>query len=466
MIDFHCHVFNLRYVPVVGILRKWGIPDGVAEALGAIFIAITATDPSLDRSVRSRALTRETLARRMARTAPTALMVDPRLLAAVSPEHRAALRAAAAAPQARASRVSFERAVEDLVQQGIDRSSAGVGGIRLVWLMTHAERDIFALLRRTYPDVRLFVHHMMDMALHYDDKPDYDFVTQQIPRLRKLGTESGGALVGFVAYSPLREHPVDVVRLACQTGFLGVKFYPPSGYRPIGNESAIPGGDEIDKKNRELFDYCVRAEIPILSHCTAHGFEAGPGFGCYSDPAGWERVLRIPEFQRLRLCLGHAGGASGWFAPNDADGDAHFAESYAGAVYRLCSDPALPNVYCDMAYLEEVLDPERARTFGRRLERLVLATPAFARRIIYGSDWHMLFKEAGCERYRQAFAQVFANSPVLAPLNKAFFVDNALAFLNLRGFVSRSGSLLSPVERKRLTALATKKVGSSSRRGR
>jgi predicted TIM-barrel fold metal-dependent hydrolase len=438
VIDVHAHVFNLRYVPVVGILRGWGVESVLADALAAIFIAITETDPSLDRRVRSAELTRSVLIRQIARMAPLELALDSRVLRALDPGEQGSLAISQLLEKsATARRKVFEGIISRLVRRGVDAMRVGVGGLRLVWLMMHRERDIVNHVVRTYPDVTLFVHQMMDMEKHYCDPPAYEFITVQIPRMRRLAIESGGRLLGFVAYSPLREKPVEVVQLACASGFVGVKFYPPSGYRPIGNAGMLPDGDLIDQRNLELFRYCQENGVPVLAHCTPGGFEAGEGFGCYSDPDGWETLLQLEEFRSLRLCLGHAGGGSGWFASNTPEGDGEFNDSYAGKVYRLCSRQDFPNVYCDMSYLAGVLNRQLACRMARRLEKVLSDNATFGRRMMYGSDWHMLFQEDKCERYYLALERMFEDSAILKQYRQQFFLENAKAFLHLGAYLAR-----------------------------
>ena len=124
-----------------------------------------------------------------------------------------------------------------------------------------------------------FVHHMMDMEHAYQDRPDYPYL-RQLRRMRALARCFPGRVLGFAAFEPFRPGAFRIVREAMENGFCGVKFYPPSGYRPVDNEvTGITGDDprEIDRRNHELFAYCVNHDVPILAHCTAGGMERIPG---------------------------------------------------------------------------------------------------------------------------------------------------------------------------------------------
>ena len=64
---------------------------------------------------------------------------------------------------------------------------------------------------------------------------------------------------------------MEYVKRGLRNGNIGVKFYPPMGYKPDDDYDSI----------KELFEYC-NSEIPILTHCTPEGFEAVEGLGICS----------------------------------------------------------------------------------------------------------------------------------------------------------------------------------------
>lgn len=166
--------------------------------------------------------------------------------------------------------------------------------------------------------------------------------------------------------------------------------------------------------------WCENGGVPIFSHCTPKGFEAGKDYGKKSaDPELWRPVLS--RHPRLRLCLAHTGGGEGWFAPDDAD----FERSFAGKAYRLACD--FPNVYCDFGMLDEVLEPRQLEHFERRLQALLRATPDFGNRMCYGSDWHMLYRELQSDEYLNTFEKIFEGE--LESFRERFFHQNALRYL-------------------------------------
>jgi predicted TIM-barrel fold metal-dependent hydrolase len=291
--------------------------------------------------------------------------------------------------------------------------------IRWVGFLTHDEQSIMRQLFETYP-VDLYVHHMMDMQHYYSPgKCYYKFNADQINRMRKLVEIGEGRLLTFVAWSPKRRNDVELVReTVTNGGAIGVKVYPPSGYQ--ANEAM----------NDALWALCLERHIPVFTHCTSQGFEAKAGFGVKSDPQFWRRVLERPHHDALRLCFGHAGGEDGWFAETEED----WNNSFAKQVFDLCV--RYPNVYCETGYMDQILRPEARARFIARLVRCIREAPAFASKIMYGTDWHMIERLDGHRDYFAAFEQAFA-ADGLREHAKLFFYANAVAYLNLRGFTER-----------------------------
>jgi hypothetical protein len=257
--------------------------------------------------------------------------------------------------------------------------------------------------------------------------------------------ESKGRFIAFVAWDPFRSNALRIVEDALARGCRGVKFYPSNGFRPIGNlPSDIdadmedpPTADEVNRRNLELYDHCVRHGAPIFAHCAPGDLEAKRCYDRFADPKLWRVVLEYQlgerrPFETLRLCFAHAGGADAWALPENQEDV--FRKSYAGTVHALCSDGRFPNLYADFGMFTPVLDNEKRNNLRSRLERLLIGadgrpTP-FASRIVYGSDWSMLYRRQGHERYLFRFREVFSGR--LAPLADGFFRNNALRYLGTR----------------------------------
>ncbi|MBA3340703.1 MAG: amidohydrolase [Gemmatimonadaceae bacterium] len=309
----------------------------------------------------------------------------------------------------------------------------------------------------------LFVHHMMDMDNHYPPgRSLYPFVTLQMRRIRILAQRAGGRLLGFVAYDPFREadkgenEAVAVVERALKSGFAGVKFYPPSGYKPLGNtkkDMSRSGKDpsRINAVNERLFKLCVDLDAPVFAHCSPGEMERWKGAGLFADPKYWRKVLEQPRFNNLRLCLAHAGGDAGWCAKPGLPVDPDFVPE----VVRLCQ--TYPNVYCEFGHTEQLFVESNRPYFARRLADAVTATGVrydFGTKIMYGSDWHLLARTPDVEDFDDVFRKIFRGNQTLAKYEHQFFGLNALRYLNLADFLSRNSGSLTRQEFEYLSFLA------------
>lgn len=508
MIDVHSHVFNAAYLPLRGIFISRGVPRGVASPLARLLQDVVERDDALPR-LHASALSRSPLvaAKDDASAGWAALLdsgSDPVTTFAREVDtdflesHAAEIDEAAAEmdrhfPETAAGALGMEAAApfgirseaEAAIGADLARRPAGwlrrklrwllmrvaaiiQGGMRFIgWVMLLLSREtrIAQSLADTYPEASLFVHHMMDMDPHYARYHSagslYPFVDLQLRRMRALAVSSKGRLLTFVAYSPFREDGVEIVEKWLHRGCAGVKFYAPNGYRPIGNtKSDLDGTGQdaaaVDARNLELFRLCVRLDVPIFAHCQPGEMEAWPRAGCLSDPAGWARVLAMDGLKNLRLCLGHAGG-EGWTAPpgeEDAEGANRCGAGarFVNGVVELCV--RYPNVFCEFGCLEGIFDPAERARFATRLAAYVQQHgDALSRKLLYGSDWHMLAKAPAPGRYDDAFRTAFASSPVLQPLQERFFFRNTLDYLNLPGYLARSAGHITSAEQIHLQGL-------------
>jgi predicted TIM-barrel fold metal-dependent hydrolase len=439
MIDIHAHAFNAKYLPLEGIARARRLPKYPAWLLARIIWAVTDDDASRKRfAARWQEIGGEP-------AAVVALSVDPDVLAPYE-EHldRALAQLNRQVPGrvgppndpflvmlvARDPRRLPEKFYKFLMKCAA-KMRDGKALIDWVVLLCRVETDIVDELIETFPAVDVFVHHMMDLGPHYDpeDVP-IAFDDLQLNRVRELSRKYPGKLRPFIAYSPHRDNSLDLIKKWRAHGFAGVKFYPPSGYRPLGNKlddipekrRVIPPG-EIDRRNRALFAFCASEGVPIFAHCQPGEFQAWPDAGLLSHPAGWVPV--IEQFKNLRLCLGHAGGEQ-WAAREAGTPE---AEGFVRAAIELTRTSE--SVYCEFGCLDSLLDdPAAPVNFQKRLVKAVSASPKFGERIMYGSDWHMLAKSHNAHEYPDKFRKVFEH-PALAQFTDGFFEGNARRFLNL-----------------------------------
>jgi hypothetical protein len=379
VIDVHTHAFNAHDLPISGILSAKGVPDDVADSLSKVINWWTSDDsdsrsivpadeasppkPSDDLSQ----VTKEIRAKSHERSRT----IDDSLLAPLSADQRARLMqfadtgGGARDIGARMAKTADESDVETvaraLARAGMPpgetpADARGIfddirGYIRFLGVVTGSHYRLSRQMSdREYPQVRLFVHHMMDMAAAYADQPATSF-DRQIDAMQRLDASMNGKLVHFVAYDPFRRgDALDYVKRGLAAGAIGIKFYPPSGYSAAGNliepepqnnpsearrwRSRYGGNPPfdaaaIDSVNRSLFQYCVENDVPIftqlvdskLPHATESRATQSIGRWCSrgflisafalvtqeAATTGSRRPIQKPRVQRS------AKRSSGWF---------------------------------------------------------------------------------------------------------------------------------------------------------
>jgi predicted TIM-barrel fold metal-dependent hydrolase len=490
VVDLHAHAFNLRYLPVRGVLVARGVPKAVAEVLDRLLVAATpladldggSADALMDAELPAIPAMSDAEARSfvLGRIQAASARADRREL--LDADERRALRKYAADVLARRDLPPGEAGDAALIDAALEKAPLGPTADRsyprFLAMLMQDELAIVRRLGREYPKVDLFVHHLMDMENPYDDRPSLPNAGQ-IARLEPLGRRFPGSLAAFVAFDPFRrDDALATVRAAVETGrAVGVKFYPPSGYRAAGNafepwppkpafwklalrsqwKSRYGGwrGRDLDAVNRELFAWAAANDVPILAHCTPGGFEAFTGSGRMSDPEHWRRVL--VDFPRLRLALAHAGGGESWFADHGPDPDTDWdgARDFDQRAWDLATRHE--NVYLDLSYSDEVLDPAKRDVLRRRLKALLAASAdrpfALGDKLVYGSDWHMV---GVLDRRTEIFAELerLFTEPALAPWKERFFAANAVRYLRLADYAGRAP--LDPAGRAALAAFAAR----------
>jgi predicted TIM-barrel fold metal-dependent hydrolase len=313
------------------------------------------------------------------------------------------------------------------------------------------EETLHYLMEKDAVGVELYIHHLMDVDFYFNSleepqkyRSHFNFKDEQITNMQRLNEMYKDKIYAFVAFDPSKPDGVDIVKDAIlNKGFKGVKFYPPLGYKAFN--------DPHFKENIELlFDFCIEMDVPLFSHCNNAGFEAHKkdhsGYNSY--PMFWYKILLQKKYENLRLCLAHAGGVEGWFAKNSVEDQVALNDivdlpedprdnveqgewntSYAKMVYKLCLK--FPNVYCDAAYLDEITDDTMYKHLKTRLKKIFAIEPKFAERIIYGSDWHMLFQEGKNNVYLDQYKRLFDEDCFTSDHRIKFFRNNALTYLKL-----------------------------------
>jgi hypothetical protein len=262
-------------------------------------------------------------------------------------------------------------------------------------------------------------------------------------RIETLHRHFKGEMLGFSAFDPRRD---DWEKLAEQalgmTGFLGFKFYPAMGYKPIGNTEGC-----IEHNVQGFFRFCLKGDVPVFTHCTPRGFETRRKQGPYTHPNLWAELLKTSGMSKLRLCFGHAGGedmdyvdpetgtpffSPGWMACDAAQWKD--PNNFARLVVELCGK--YENVYCELAYITRLLNhgEQGAEALCRLKQNLAFARQATASmdyqiddKVAYGSDWHMPSMVGNTRRYLKVFLRLRDEGV----LDERFFWKNAYRYLRL-----------------------------------
>lgn len=341
-----------------------------------------------------------------------------------------------------------------------------VDTLDFAWNLTHSEIEIYNRLRAYYADVvndSTLVHFMMDMAEPFNKNSKYpndghtpiayykDKNGSQLSRMKGLFEYAQNQLIGFSAFDPIRflknqsdrEEIIAHLDGAKSYGLLGFKFYPPLGYRPAENE------DERLNNIVDIFlDYCVKTGTPVFTHCTPGGFKLSKNSkkGLNSDPSFWKTALEKTGRKKLRLCLGHAGGgiydvtpdkknttvkemSYGWLS---TEVQWKLSTNYAKKVAHLCRE--FPNVYCELANIDVIIEDKRLRENMR--ENLIrelnspVGTYPLHNKIMYGTDWHMVGMVNDAVSYYQRLLEIFNDDALIGYFDK-FFYGNAKRYLNL-----------------------------------
>jgi len=209
--------------------------------------------------------------------------------------------------------------------------------------------------------------------------------------------------------------------------FCGFKMYPPLGFQPL--DPHLPHLWKYSASKSEcFFGKCETEQIPILSHCSPGGMttheimfyrefytrqlntfsvsgpssttpETAPDASAYHQdvdtteeaeqwfydnfvhPSAWRKVLE--KFPTLKLCLAHFGGDL-WQTAGPQDGWIQeiinlITEKDATGAFKF------PNVYTDLACWDITISCVRDA-----LKNVIRSTPELKKRLLFGSDWHMI----------------------------------------------------------------------------
>jgi len=265
-------------------------------------------------------------------------------------------------------------------------------------------------------------------------------------RMQRMNWQ-GAHVHGFVAFNPWRQiedvdaqrapTAFDLAEIAIENmGFVGIKLYPPMGFLPIGNVGSglsyparaanIPNFPaKLDAALDALYAWAAKEGVAVMAHATNSQSAAG-GYALRARPDHWAPVLA--KYPALRLNLGHFGGF-------DEAGNGNTLNETWEYMFGHLGESGASNVFADMSYLSEVLPggtPAEHRTILLGYLRAFLQQyDPNCERLMYGSDWAMLLREAKYEDYLDSFRSYVSGLRLSESARARLYRDNAVRFLGL-----------------------------------
>jgi predicted TIM-barrel fold metal-dependent hydrolase len=443
VVDVHVHLFNALDIPLEGYLRSRS-PDFVNFFLPYLFTYLT-------NCMRDRCVWRQQIEQ-----------YEEILEILTSEEEKEALKEYARAP-------IDESESQKLIYMVLLKLFSLGSGQRL----DHWEDSLTRDTERLADDlvdiewarrVDLYVPLMVDYEFWFKNTLDHDVRHQVESTHRDAVLPHHGRIHPFVPFDPARQlawekqkltpdgqrpeySSLELVKDAIESkGFIGVKMYNSLGYRPLGNNDLLTelqrkrvavrndkmqylfAGKEYDRVLRELYQYCHENEVPITAHCQTGGIEAYPEASYhFGNPVFWRDVLA--EYPNLHVNLGHFGWGEGAATYSD--------KRRSSDVRNICSLMIeFSHVYADVSHHNVVSSRDRRKSVaaykamrndyeGKGLEKL-------KRRLLYGSDWHVLRRVRNFETFMAHYITVLRQADFYAGEEiEDFLGGNALEFLGL-----------------------------------
>ncbi len=242
-------------------------------------------------------------------------------------------------------------------------------------------------------------------------------------------------------------------------GFLGLKVYPPMGFKATGNTDeqsypsevirALPGGvaglgSDLDEAMSQAFELCLEFDAPIIAHAN-NSVARGAGYGMRAAPAHWIKALE--KRPRLRICLAHQGRFC-WREDPLPAGVPASESTWEWTIGRYVRNNPDSHLYMDISYLSEVLDAGSARYHADQLKAWIRKCDREARHIVYGTDWIMLGREQEVGTYGSRIARFLGKDCGLDERRiDRIMAGNALRFLGLNAGPTRTRILIRYGER-------------------
>jgi len=276
---------------------------------------------------------------------------------------------------------------------------------------------------------------IVDFSKWLEDE-DQLSIEEQVDVMARIARRRDGPRVhGFVGFDPLRQalydhhqrkptdkDPMAVVRRAIEVarildgtltkttgGFVGVKLYPPMGFRAIDNKHLSDDrfnepaylrspdmglgseiGRKLDAALSKLYTWCSANNVPIMAH-TSHSLGPNSDYEDRADPVFWANVLKQDAFPRLRINLAHFGHFNK--AVQYARPESYVDKCWEWTIGKIIASSTEAYVYADISSLGEILKTGPSRKLVGCMKAFKEHFPNSDERLLYGTDWSMIAQE-------------------------------------------------------------------------
>ena len=235
------------------------------------------------------------------------------------------------------------------------------------------QEDILKGCSVSYPIDTKFCILSMDMSQMGSGNVPRPYI-EQLQELKWLAKNDGNVLP-FIHIDPRNPSYRLYFDWAVNSGFRGLKLYPPLGIFPF------------DDRFYNIYKYCQEKGIPIISHCTQNSIVHFQGStkkllqlasesivevdmrnkkticNCFMHPNNYKVVLK--DFPNLKICLAHFGSGNEW----------------DNIIHKMMPD--YPSLFVDISY---VLYTQERWAY---LKVLLSTDNVFRNRCLFGSDYYM-----------------------------------------------------------------------------
>jgi hypothetical protein len=243
-----------------------------------------------------------------------------------------------------------------------------------------------------------------------------------------------------------RDNPMALVQDAVlNRGHVGVKIYPPMGFRPFNN-AGLPTtfwddsplvdalkrpalGRDLDAALKVLYTWCVANDVPVMAHSAPSNVTMIKSRQEIMQPVFWGPLASDAALAGLRVNFAHFGQTDVVFDHGQAAG---------GLMAYMAKDATASGrgFYADSGFFAEILSNQAG--LQAQLDTLFRTVPRpgcvpLAERLMYGSDWEMVTIEGkATSDYLNRFQAVFDRLDPTGALGDRFFGVNAANHLGLR----------------------------------